>query len=349
MIEIRPIKEKEIDSALSLLLYEKNDDAAQLTQKVESFRRLARQDSYDLAQQIVVIDQGNIEYTCFFATQGSHTAFIYSSPVDVSDSRIYHYSLQALNRLCQWAIEQNCNLLEVLLDTNDAARTTFFIDGGFRKLTDLAYLSYPVSPGQQKHPLEPNIKWLTYEQKYHELFKKVIKETYQGSLDCPELENLRDMEEVILSHKSAGVFNPRWWKLLLYESSDKPNPNAYNRSLNPAGVLLLSPLRNIESMELVYMGLTPGARGRGLGHILLQEALSCTQQCGLRQIMLAVDCRNNHASELYMKYGFTPLLHRSVLYYSTRWQVVMPSTTARIVEKPQPKVVPTPRPYQPHS
>jgi len=347
MLEIRPIKEQEIDSALSLLLYEKNNNTAQLTQKVESFRRLAKQDSYDLTRQIVVAQQDKIEYACFFTTQDGHTAFIYSSPVDFSDSRIYQHSLQALSRLCQWAIEQNCNLLEVLLDTDDPVRTTFFIDGGFRKLTDMDYLSYPISPTKQNYPHDSKIKWLTYEPKYHELFKRVIKETYQDSLDCPELENIREMEEVVLSHKASGVFNPRWWKLLLYEVPDEPKANVPNRSLNPAGVLLLSPLRTIDSMELVYMGLTPNARGRGLGNILLKEALSCAQQSGLRQLMLAVDCRNYLASELYMKYGFTPILRRSVLYYSTRWPVVMPSTTARIVEKPQPKAAP--RPYQSHS
>ena len=87
----------------------------------------------------------------------------------------------------------------------------------------------------------------------------------------------------------------------------------------PVGVLLLTPLRSPDNMELTYMGLIPEVRGLGLSKVLLHEALRCARECQNRCLTLAVDCRNHPAYHIYSRFGFSVLLRSSVMYRSSRF------------------------------
>ena len=102
---------------------------------------------------------------------------------------------------------------------------------------------------------------------------------------------MRDIQDVIDGHKSAGVFDPADWFVVV--DADVP-----------VGVLLMTRVQNMDGMEIVYVGIKPGSRGRGLGDYLLRLAAGHTsaRKCG--QIALAVDSRNTPAIGLYQRHGF---------------------------------------------
>ncbi len=53
------------------------------------------------------------------------------------------------------------------------------------------------------------------------------------------------------------------------------------------------------------LGITPEHRNRGLGSLLMQQALIGFQQAGLRRVFLEVTARNSGAVRLYRRLGFT--------------------------------------------
>jgi hypothetical protein len=122
------------------------------------------------------------------------------------------------------------------------------------------------------------------------LFAQTIFRTYQQSLDCPSLNGLRDMEDVLAGHKSSGEFDPRLWGLLC--EGDEPR-----------GVLLLARMQPAEALELVYLGLTPDARGRGIGDLLMGQAMSVASAERAGRLSLAVDSGNTPALKLYYRHG----------------------------------------------
>lgn len=121
--------------------------------------------------------------------------------------------------------------------------------------------------------------------------------SYNDTLDCPELCGLRPTRDVIASHMATGSFDPkRWW--LLHVNGE------------PAGCCLLNHCPSTASVELVYLGLAPRARGMGVGIRLLEHALAHLDVKGVREITCAVDTRNEPALKLYRSLGFRPFSAR---------------------------------------
>ena len=65
-------------------------------------------------------------------------------------------------------------------------------------------------------------------------------------------------------------------------------------------------------VELVYMGLVPESRGRGLGRRVLEAAIDQARRCGASQMILAVDRNNVPARTLYGRAGFSWVLSEAV-------------------------------------
>jgi ribosomal protein S18 acetylase RimI-like enzyme len=62
---------------------------------------------------------------------------------------------------------------------------------------------------------------------------------------------------------------------------------------------------------VIYLGLTPAARGRGLGRAVLRRALELAR-ANTPRLELAVDLRNTPAVQLYRATGFTVRDRRAV-------------------------------------
>ncbi len=124
------------------------------------------------------------------------------------------------------------------------------------------------------------------------LLANALESSYEGTLDCPELCGMRPMSDVIASHQSTGVFDPtRWWILI--------------KNDRPVGCCLLSHCPANESVELVYLGISPEVQGMGLGTKILTTALQALRiNDEVREVTCAVDRRNTPASNVYLRLGF---------------------------------------------
>lgn len=301
-LTVREIRLEEINRTLPMLFDEEKIDRLTLREQVRSFQKLARQENYDLSRQMVLVQNNNIVAACFFIPCPGRTAFVFLSSMketEFGNSLLRKRAAQMQGELVKWAFREGSQLLQVLTDPQDAVRSGLCLEAGYQFLTNLVYLYGDRAKLAEETSQTGKQRWETYTEQAHNRFKYVISRTYEESLDCPELENLRNMDDVLLSHRAAGDFNEYLWKILYMDEQ-------------PAGILLLSPLKNRKMMELTYMGLVPKFRRQGLAKILLSEASHLTHRNNLEGLTLAVDKRNQPAMNLYRQFGLEELFQRAV-------------------------------------
>jgi mycothiol synthase len=172
--------------------------------------------------------------------------------------------------------------------------------GGMLHVTDLIYLERPTADPLEVRPGIPALAWRPYEAEAEAEFRAVLQATYIDSLDMPELEGIRSLDDIMASHRAGGRFDPSCWQL--GRVPGEPEAGA---------VVLLSALPDRAAWEVAYLGLTPAARGRGLGRAALAHALELARPHTPR-LELAVDLRNEPAMRLYRAAGFSPFDRRAV-------------------------------------
>ncbi|MBI9017555.1 MAG: GNAT family N-acetyltransferase [Phycisphaerae bacterium] len=301
MVEVRKVKENELESALELLFNDPNSSQT-VRQQVDSFKQLAKRENYDLTRQFVVTEDAKVIYSCCYLANAGGSATVFSSNPGKLDSAQQIKAVRALRQLRRWAEHRGSNFLQIYLETDDKARRDIALRCGFKYLTNLKYLYYMNDTELPKVDV-PQVQWVSYTEDNDQLFKQVMKATYVDSADCPELSKYRDMDQTLESHKAAGEFVPELWRLAYYQGQ-------------PVGVLLLSILKDGHTVELTYMGLERSWRGRGFGKAILLEALLTANRLGC-YITLAVDKRNIPADKLYVGMGFKELFERAIVYYCT--------------------------------
>lgn len=314
---VRPVLPAEADHALELLFADDMGGTQSTRERVKSFQKNASQKGYDLQHQLVGVYDDEPVCSSLFVPHAGRTAFVITaskpgawkdscSDPD-SDAEIERLTAGTLSRCCWWAIETGSNLLQIVTDPLDVRRRDLCVECGFQELTDLLYMARSVTAPVANVETPSGMEWVNYDIGRHELFKKTIAQTYRDSLDCPELESLRDIDDIVDGHRAAGPFDGQLWWVLL-------------RCGKPIGVVLLARLGTSETMELTYMGLVPDARGLGLGELLLRQAIALTAQHKMLALALAVDCRNKPAYHLYRRLGFSVMLRKKALIYSSKWR-----------------------------
>ncbi len=130
-----------------------------------------------------------------------------------------------------------------------------------------------------------------------DLLERALEGSYAQTLDCPELCGIRRTADVLDSHLTTGVFDPAlWWIALQGE--------------DPVGIACFNPLGDDTSIELVYLGLSPHARGRGLGAAMMRLGIESARARRLHEMTCAVDARNVPALRLYERIGFRSFAQR---------------------------------------
>lgn len=130
-----------------------------------------------------------------------------------------------------------------------------------------------------------------------EVLVEALDSSYEQTLDCPELCGLRETEDILESHRSTGVHDPAlWW--VVFEDH------------RPRGTILLSRCPEQQAVELVYLGLAPSLRGRGLARRLMDQGFRATASARLGEMTCAVDERNTPAVKLYKSCGFRAFSQR---------------------------------------
>ena len=192
-------------------------------------------------------------------------------------------------------------LAQALLDDASPPRAAVDLTrGGLPRVTDLVYLGRDTAEPPDPGPLAPRLRWRPYDADAAGEFADALRTTYVGSLDMPELEGVRSLDDVLEGHRTSGRFDPSRW--LLGRLPGEPGA---------AAVLLLSAVPDREAWEVTYLGLTPEARGRGLGREAVAHALALARP-HVARLELAVDVRNPPAERLYRASGFLPFERRAV-------------------------------------
>ncbi|QDV49065.1 GNAT family N-acetyltransferase [Gimesia fumaroli] len=180
-----------------------------------------------------------------------------------------------------------------LLSPRQLQQRKLLTRNGFPHLTDLLFMRHPLTNlSQSRLPVQKPLEWVQYdEQQNHQRFLDLLDQTHQSSHDCPVLNDIRTAEESLVSHRSSGDSDQRYWYL-------------FHRAGIDLGVLLLSEHQADNVWEVVYMGVAPEQRGHGYGTAFIQHGLQQAQAQHQSAVILAVDYKNSFAIKIYEDLGF---------------------------------------------
>lgn len=192
-------------------------------------------------------------------------------------------------------------IAQAILNLDDAGPRKALESASFLCAGTLSYLRRPPTPIE--NPPSPDSGWpegISVERASpidDTDLALALERSYEKTLDCPELCGMRATRDVIASHRATGVWDPELWWLVRDHGA-------------PVGAALLSPSPSQQHSELVYMGLAPGARGRGVASRLLSLGLHRTLARYAFPVTCAVDERNLPAQKLYERAGFAAFERR---------------------------------------
>ena len=175
---------------------------------------------------------------------------------------------------------------------------TCFAQAGFRRVSDLLYLvcldrEFPavlLSSGLEFHPLDGDAE---------SSFAALVEATYEGTLDCPAVNGIRNIKDVFLGYRATGTYDPQGWLLVRQEGKN-------------IGCLIVSDYPQFQTRELIYMGLLPAAQRQGHGFSIVRHALWQARIARRQRLVLAVDAENEPALRMYAAAGFAAWDRKSV-------------------------------------
>jgi mycothiol synthase len=279
-------------------------DPDEITVKLDGFLAYAQSIHLDTRRQVLALrpcsnGEQLIAGMCLWVPSPGRTAMLFGPamsdfPQSASATQV------AISEALTDARDAGIVLVQAMMEPADAAGKTVFSAAGLTQLATLTYMERhpPLTPPD--FALPHDLTLAPYDTSTHALFRQAIAESYENTLDCPALSGMRDIDDVIEGHQSVGTFDPALWGVLL-------------RFRKPLGCLLLAEIPARRALELVYLGLSPEARGQGLGRVLMQRVLSVASRRLFAVATLAVDAANLPALRLYRRCGYTSVAQRVAL------------------------------------
>jgi len=203
-----------------------------------------------------------------------------------------------LQATCDHLGRHDVQMGQCLLKSPSSNDIAVLRSAGFEYLGNLFYLvclesDFPKAPPETPLVFEP------YTAANHARLTAVVSATYHETLDCPRLNGLRGIDDVVAGYRAAGEFDPSRWLIVTHEGRD-------------VGCLLLTDYPDQENWELMYMGLVAEARGNGWGGHIARYAQWQAGRAGRPRLVLAVDAANRPAIEMYAQANFRAWDHRAV-------------------------------------
>ena len=193
---------------------------------------------------------------------------------------------------------RDVQIIQAVLRPDSQPDADVLREGGFQYLSDLLYLvcldgGFPTTASVHGLQFEP------YAAASHDRFVRVVEATYIDTLDCPALNGLRGIEDVLTGYRAAGAFDCNRWLFVQHDGVD-------------IGCLILTDHPGYDTWELVYMGVVPQARGHGWGRDIARRAQWLSRGAGKSRLVVAVDAANEPATRMYAAVGFEVWDRRSV-------------------------------------
>lgn len=261
------------------------------------FEQRAESHGIDLSLLWVAHGQGQLRAAALLVPHPGRSALLMATPPND------HAHVAAVATLVEHVLEAsvdlpNVRLIQALSAPSEALRSRAWTAGGLRHLASLDYMERPLQDGPSFDATPPgDVRFEPWDPCRRDLLQSLLSDTYVETLDCPGLAEMRTTEDIVDGHLAAGEHDPALWTIAW-------------RGDRAIGALLLAPSQATDSVEVVYLGLAPGARGRGLGRALLGHGMQLVKGRRERVLALAVDQRNTPAVALYARLGFRTVRRR---------------------------------------
>lgn len=203
----------------------------------------------------------------------------------------------------EFIVEQSLRLVQSIVGDGDESDEELLVEFGFRYASDLVLMTctedrFPAGPPDSPLDFEE------YRSSEEGRLAQLVERTYQGTLDFPVLEGVREMSEVLSGYRETGAHQERLWFFVKQGGHD-------------LGCLLLSEHSSgghprEGRYELVYFGVVPEWRGKGWGRDIVRFAQWVTHRDLCPQVVLAVDAANAPALAVYGAAGFDKVDRRRV-------------------------------------
>lgn len=280
--------------ALGLLL---TGSASGGEEAVDQFLRFASEQGTPLRELWVAQRGGEAVAAALLVPAAGRTAMLFTSPPGEAEGGA---AAELVRRLYAAQDPARLRIVQAILDPWQDAERAMLESAGFSRLATLIYMQRSTRRGPARLELEPGIDIAQWSERNRPLFERAILASYEGTLDCPGLLGLRTIDDILAGHMASGRFAPDLWFALA-------------KGDEPVGVMLLSLVPSRGAAELVYLGMSPAWRGRGLGRRLLEFALSLARGKHATVMLLAVDDQNAPAVRLYESLGFSASARKTAM------------------------------------
>ncbi|HEV2971367.1 MAG TPA: GNAT family N-acetyltransferase [Pirellulales bacterium] len=203
-----------------------------------------------------------------------------------------------LTATIELAVRAKSRMIQALLPTDAEREAGRLRTAGFEHIADLLYLVSPASSFPSDAPSD-GLEFESFSAGSVARFEAVVERTYLATCDCPRMNGVRPIQEVLEGYRGVGQFDPANWLLVRHGARD-------------VGCLLLANHAEHQLWELVYMGIVPEARGEGFGVAATRHAQWLAGQAGAERLVLAVDAANEPALRGYAAAGFVGWDRRNV-------------------------------------
>jgi ribosomal protein S18 acetylase RimI-like enzyme len=193
--------------------------------------------------------------------------------------------------------KQGARLIQILLQPDDC-RGDVLVECGFHPVTQIVQMERGVA-GTTDLASALSAEFVPFSESLTNDLCAVVEQTYKQSLDCPELDGVRPVSDVLDGYRAAGEFRNGLWCLVRSEGEF-------------VGCVLLCSFPESSIASLQYMGVIPRSRRRGIARQMTRHAIRTARAAGAQIINLAVDVRNVPAWRLYRELGFCETERRSV-------------------------------------
>jgi mycothiol synthase len=217
---------------------------------------------------------------------------------DASKIAQHEISDRLFDRLTTELATAGAHLAQALVPLGDKQAAERFAAGGFTHAADLLYLAANLD-ALRDEPTTPPFAIESFTIGEERRLAALIDRTYVGTLDCPQLDGLRQTADVIAGYQAVGEFRPELWLIARDRAED-------------VGCLLMNLHPEVRHAEIVYIALIPEVRGRGWGADLIKKSVELARRAAAERIVLAVDAANQPAIRIYQALGFFEFDRRAV-------------------------------------
>jgi ribosomal protein S18 acetylase RimI-like enzyme len=201
--------------------------------------------------------------------------------------------------------ERQIPLAQLVVSSDDGYSSESCQAAGFPKFANLLYLYLELADDTRRRELSslpagpPVLKFVGRAERDPERLMQAVAQTYVETLDCPGLDGVRPLDQVLEGYRSQGRHRPEHWYLVQAENQD-------------VGALILAEHPGLGNWELIYFGLAAPVRGRGWGEAVVRFAIDVATRQGAERLVCAVDAANGPALDVYHRLGFINWAERIV-------------------------------------